>query len=106
MIDALSFFRFGFGCVVILQTTIDALCQRHAEREDESARGFLAAPSCTVSDSCCPIPDGGRARASKNDRDDRARRRRSRRPGDCRTKRAVVAMKRRPIAAKQEWSMK
>jgi len=67
---------------------------------------FVAARSCTVSDSCCPIPDGGRARASKNDRDDRARRRRSRRPGDCRTKRAVVAMNRRSIAAKQKWSMK
>jgi len=40
MIDALSFFRFGFGCVVILQTTIDALCQRRAECEGESARGF------------------------------------------------------------------
>src|SRR5262249_33604023 len=40
MIDALSFFRFGFGCVVILQTTIDAHCERRAAREDESARAF------------------------------------------------------------------
>jgi len=61
-------FRFGFGCVVILQTTIDAHCQRRAEREGESQRGFSAAPSCTVSDSCCLIPDGESVRRAKTPR--------------------------------------
>jgi hypothetical protein len=41
MIDPLLSFRFRFCSVVVLQnTTIDALCQRRAERESEAARAF------------------------------------------------------------------
>jgi len=40
MIDLSLSFRFGFGFVVVLQTTIDTHCQRRAEREGQSARAF------------------------------------------------------------------
>jgi len=66
---------------------------------------FADAPSCTVSDSCCLIPDGqarGQPEKSFSIRlavDECA--------GPLIAERsAVVAMKRQPIATKTKWSMR
>jgi hypothetical protein len=106
MIDVLSFFRFRFGCVVILQTTIDAYCQRRAVREDEAARAFHRRALVHRFRQLLSDPRRRRRARLGKRRADPGSRSINLQARSLQNEARVVAMKRQPIAAQTKWSMK